>query len=68
MNQSFDGGSRVHRGLRLTPASELPGGSGHEGSSGWLQHEVGQAGNLTEVFGDRLNGEVRPATKRNKPR
>jgi hypothetical protein len=24
-NQSFDGGSRVHRGLRLTPASELVG-------------------------------------------
>jgi hypothetical protein len=28
----------------------------------------GQAGNLTEVFGDRLDGEVRPATKRNERR
>jgi hypothetical protein len=43
----------------------LPGVSGHEGSSGWLQHKEGQAGNLTEIFGDRLDGEVRPVTKRN---
>jgi hypothetical protein len=43
----------------------LPGGSGHEDSPGWLQHKEGQAGNLTEVSGDRLDGEVRPATKRN---
>jgi hypothetical protein len=42
----------------------LPGGSGHEGLPGRLQHKEGQAGNLTEVFGDRLNGEVRPVIKR----
>jgi hypothetical protein len=43
----------------------LPGDSGHEGSPGWLQHKEGQAENLTEVFGNRLDGEVRPTTKRN---
>jgi hypothetical protein len=43
----------------------LLGSSGHEGSPGWLEHKEGQAGNLTKVFGDRLDGEVRPATKRN---
>jgi hypothetical protein len=43
----------------------LPCGFGLEGSLGWLQHKEGQVGNLTEVFGDRLNGEVRPAAKRN---
>jgi hypothetical protein len=61
----------VDSGLRLrvsSPELTLSGGSGHEGSPGWLQHEEGQAGNLTEVFGDRLDGEVRPATKRNKRR
>jgi hypothetical protein len=41
------------------------GGSDHEGSLGWLQHEEGQAGNLTEDFGDWLDDEVRPTTKRN---
>jgi hypothetical protein len=46
----------------------LPGGSGHEGSLGWIQHKDGQARNLTEVFGDRLDGEVRLATKRNERR
>jgi hypothetical protein len=43
----------------------LPGGSGHEGSLGWLQHKEGQAGNLIEFFGDQLDGEVRPVIKRN---
>jgi hypothetical protein len=46
----------------------LPGGSGHEGSPGWLQHKEGQAENLTEVFRNRLDGEVRPTTKRNERR
>jgi hypothetical protein len=43
----------------------LPGGFGHEGSPRWLQYKEGQAGNLTEVFGDWLDDEIRPATKRN---
>jgi hypothetical protein len=60
--------SSVDSGLRRrvsSPELTLPDVSGHEGSPGWLQHEEGQAGILTEVFGDWLDGEVRPATKRN---
>jgi hypothetical protein len=61
----------VDSGLRRQLSSSeltLPGGSGHEGSLGWFQHKEGQAGNLTEVFSDGLDGEVRPATKRNERR
>jgi hypothetical protein len=56
--------SGLHRRVSLSELT-LPGGYGLEGSPGWLQHKEGQAGNLTEVFGDRLDGEVRPAAKRN---
>jgi hypothetical protein len=48
--------STVDLGLRRrVSSSELTflGGSGQEGSPGWLQHKEGQAGNLTEVFGNR---------------
>jgi hypothetical protein len=41
----------------------LPGGSGHGGSTRWLQHEEGQAVNLTEGFTGRLDGGVRPAVE-----
>jgi hypothetical protein len=60
--------SNVDSGLRRlvsSPELTLPGDSNHEGSPGWLQHEEGQVGNLTEAFGDRLDSVVRPATKRN---
>jgi hypothetical protein len=59
--------SDLHRRVSSSELT-LPGSSGHEGSPGWLQRKEGQARNLTEVFGDRLDGEVRLATKRNKQR
>jgi hypothetical protein len=52
------------KSLELT----LLDGSGHEGSPGWLQNKEGQAGNLTGVSYDWLEGERRPAAKRSKRR
>jgi hypothetical protein len=49
---------------RCSPESLLLGDSGHRGSLRLKQNkEVTMV--LIEVFGDRLDGEVRPATKRN---
>jgi hypothetical protein len=56
------GRSTVDSDSRLQVSSSelpLPGGSGRGGSTGWLQHEEGPVGNLTEGFTSRLDGEAR---------
>jgi hypothetical protein len=55
---TVDPGSR--RRVR-SPELTLPGGFSNVGSPGWLQHEEGQAGNLTEGFTVRLIDRVMPA-------
>jgi hypothetical protein len=73
MNWSFDGGSRVHRGLRLTPVSELVGSHARgwlrpRGLAGMASTQRGASGEPHRGLLQWLDGEVRPVTKRNELR
>jgi hypothetical protein len=64
MNRSFDGGSWVHRGLRLTPASELA--EAHAPGWLWPRGLAGTASTQRGASGEPHRGLWRPAQRRGK--